>query len=414
MEINSDISQRLDIRCRYADTFRWAIKVLNPDGTPFTFEGVTVQLKVKNTLRTSLMDFTGEDGITLEPGLILMEKTPDQMRLKGSNLVYKIKAIYDNGDQVTLFHGQFIINDAVGGRSTFDNKDSQTPPGSSIAGITVILGNNTGEVNGSNTIHLTIQQTGARGPIGPDGERGEKGDSGPPGNPGSAGEKGQNGNDGQKGDKGDQGEKGETGERGEKGNRGDKGDIGPDGVRGEKGEQGERGETGSKGEKGEKGERGEKGEVGAKGDQGEKGATGDQGQTGQKGDQGTKGDTGQKGDKGDQGTKGDKGDKGDTGAQGDTRIKYAKILQSDANGNLTATFPAGTFAAGIVPVVVLTPQGPSTRPAFINLVAMPTATGFTAKVWKGNIASPGNNKNNYDPFVIAPGENIHVVAMLPS
>ncbi len=178
---------------------------------------------------------------------------------------------------------------------------------------------------------------------------------------------------GRKGETGDQGPTGPAGPQGPKGEQGPAGEVGPagpQGAQGAKGDTGPQGPVGPKGDAGPKGESGAAGVQGVKGDRGDQGVAGAKGETGAQGAQGTPGATG---------ATGAKGDTGPAGPQGPAVATFAKRLQTNANGDLTISFPNGLFS--VAPVVTADPEGVASGSLTAQVVSVSTS-GCVVKVWK--------------------------------
>lgn len=115
VRITTDISKRLDIIARKAETFSKTIQVLNNDGTGFVFTNYSAQLVVMSYMAsiTPVLIFELGSGLTLSTGQILLEKDNSEMLINPKDYVYFLK-ITDPSDNInTWLNGKFIINQGM-------------------------------------------------------------------------------------------------------------------------------------------------------------------------------------------------------------------------------------------------------------------------------------------------------------
>lgn len=97
--------------------------------------------------------------------------------------------------------------------------------------------------------------------------------------------------------------------------------------------------------------------------------------------------------------------------------RYKARLQTDANGNLTVTFPDGTFASGIVPIVsydVEVPSGVTTYTYVAQLMGTPTNTSCTIKVTRA-LNTPLISVLGALSLFQTPGATyVHIIALGPN
>lgn len=100
--------------------------------------------------------------------------------------------------------------------------------------------------------------------------------------------------------------------------------------------------------------------------------------------------------------------------------RYKARLQCDANGDLTVSFPANTFASGVIPVISSEVECPASEAAnyqyLVAIVSPPTATSVVFKVTR-SLKTPIVSILGALNLFVTPGANkawVHVIALEPS
>lgn len=135
-QISVDISRRLDIIMRKAETFSKIIRVINEDLTDFDFTDYSASLKVYTgpTDRTPQLVFDYSGGLTLSSGQILLEKDETETDIRRRDYIYFLWVTYPDDTIKLWLNGKVIVNEGL-----YDNGDEDTSLTINIDGSPITL-----------------------------------------------------------------------------------------------------------------------------------------------------------------------------------------------------------------------------------------------------------------------------------
>lgn len=112
--INLDISEVLDIKCRRYDTFQLDMDWTDSDEDPIDLTGYTFKMQVrkKSTSASPVLTIDDDDFTKDANGNLTIEKSSADMNMKGGNYVYDLQAT-SSGVVSTWLKGMFVVTDDV-------------------------------------------------------------------------------------------------------------------------------------------------------------------------------------------------------------------------------------------------------------------------------------------------------------